>query len=124
MVGAFRILPFADEELPDQLLDALLERRSSLPTAWVGPRACDQAAVRAQQRVGLHQEARPAGLGNARLTAASRTRSAGLSLGRPTCRRSMVVGGRAPGYPGLGGVAAGQQDEQLERAAERQVGEP
>jgi hypothetical protein len=44
----------------DQLLDAVVERRSSLSTARVGPRACDEAAVPAQQRLGLDEEARPA----------------------------------------------------------------
>jgi hypothetical protein len=47
----------------DQLLDVVVERRSSLSSARVGPCARDESPVPAQQRLGLHQEARPAGSG-------------------------------------------------------------
>jgi hypothetical protein len=72
----------------DQLLDAVVERRSSLSTAWVGPGAGNQAPMPAQQRLWLHEEARPAGAGQHRLTAASSARSPGSSLGRGGWRRS------------------------------------
>jgi hypothetical protein len=43
---------------------------------------------------------RPRSLGRTRLTAASRARSAGSSLGREVCRRSTRAGGGAPRSPG------------------------
>jgi hypothetical protein len=45
----------------DQLLEVLVELRSARSTAGIGPGACDQAAVPAQQCLRLDQEARPAG---------------------------------------------------------------
>jgi hypothetical protein len=48
-------------EADDELLDAVVERRSPLSMTRVGPGACNEAAVPAQQRLGLHEEARPAG---------------------------------------------------------------
>src|SRR4029453_17895411 len=44
----------------DQLLNAVVEWRSSLSTPRVGPGARDEAAVPAQQRLRLDEEARPA----------------------------------------------------------------
>jgi hypothetical protein len=60
LVNPVGVLP---GQADDQLLDALVERRSSLSTARVGPRARDEAAVPAQQRLGLDEEARPASSG-------------------------------------------------------------
>lgn len=45
----------------DQLLHVLVERRTPASTMRVGPCSGDQAAVPAQQRHGLDQEAGPAG---------------------------------------------------------------
>jgi hypothetical protein len=45
----------------DQLLDVLVELRPPLAKARVGPRACDQAPVPAQQRLRGNEEAGPAG---------------------------------------------------------------
>jgi hypothetical protein len=42
---------------------AVVERRAPLPTTRGGPRACNEAAVPAQQRLRVDLEARPAGLG-------------------------------------------------------------
>jgi hypothetical protein len=110
-------------ETDDQLLDVMVERRSPLSMTRVRPGARDEAAVPAQQRLGLHEEARPAG-----------------PRQRPANRREQgTVGGLEPGtcdlaaqdcelvaeYQDLqilGGLAAGQQHQQLDGAAERQVG--
>jgi hypothetical protein len=45
----------------DQLLDILVERWPPLSPASVGPGAGDEVAVPAQERLRLHEEARPAG---------------------------------------------------------------
>jgi hypothetical protein len=45
----------------DQLLCMFVQRWSPASTMWVGPRAGDQASMPAQQRVGLDEEAGPAG---------------------------------------------------------------
>jgi hypothetical protein len=47
----------------DRLLHVLVERRAAWATAGIGPGADDQAAVPAQQRLGLDQGARPGGPG-------------------------------------------------------------
>jgi hypothetical protein len=47
----------------DQLLHLLVQRWPARPAVRVGPGAGDQAAVPAQQRLRLYEEARPAGLG-------------------------------------------------------------
>jgi hypothetical protein len=75
-------------EPDDQLLHLLVQRRPAGLAVRVGPRASDQPPMPAQQRLGLDEEARPTGSGSTRLTAASRARSAGWSLGRWTWRRS------------------------------------
>ena len=90
----------------------------------VGPTAGDQAPVPAQQGLGLHKEARPAG---------SRQHPADRGQQRP-------ISGLQPGtwdlppqdgqlmaedeeLQVLGGVAAGEQHEQLDGATPRNVGE-
>jgi hypothetical protein len=74
----------------DELLDLLVELGSARSAVGIGPGAGEEPSVPAQERLGLHKEARPAGAGNTRLTQASRARSAGWSLGRATWRRSIV----------------------------------
>jgi hypothetical protein len=107
----------------DELVDAVVERWSPLSMTRVGPRACDEAAVPAQQRLGLHEEARPA---------SPRQRAADRSQQRP-------IGGLQPGSWNLaaehgelvtqdkdlkilGGVTAGELGEELDVAAQCQVG--
>jgi hypothetical protein len=102
-------------------LHVLVERWSAGLAVRISPRAGDQPPVPAQQRVGLDDEARPAGPGQ---DAADREQ-------RP-------VGGLEPWSWGLaaqdgelvaehqdlkvfGGVAAGEQHERLDGAAHREV---
>jgi hypothetical protein len=108
----------------DELLEVVGERRPSRAGARVSPAPADQAPVPAQQRLGPHEEARPA---------ASRRHLADRGQQRP-------VSGLQPGTCGLatqhgrvvaehqdlevlGSIAAGQQHQQLDRAAQGQVGE-
>src|SRR6266540_2494151 len=72
----------------DQLLRFLVGWWSPWPAVRVGPGAGDQPPAPAQQRVGVDEEARQRARGSARLSAASRARSAGWSLGRAICRSS------------------------------------
>jgi hypothetical protein len=65
----------------DQLLQLMVEWRLACSAVRVGPRARDEAAVPAQQRLGLDEEARPAG---ARQCPAE-------------CREQGAVGGLEPG---------------------------
>jgi hypothetical protein len=74
----------------DQLLQLLVELRSPCCVVWVGPGARDEAAVPAQQRLGLDKKQDQRERGRARLNAASGARSAGWGLGRATRRRSTV----------------------------------
>lgn len=60
LVAPGRVLPGQPD---DQLLCLLVQRWPTRPTARVGPGVGDQAPVPAQQGLGLHGEARPAGPG-------------------------------------------------------------
>jgi hypothetical protein len=90
----------------------------------VGPRPGDQSPMPTQQRVGLHQEAGPAG---------SREDAADLGEQRPIGRLQLgtwdlsaqdgELVAQHEDLQVLGGLATSQQHEQLDRAAERQVGE-
>jgi hypothetical protein len=63
-------------------------------------------------------------LGSTRLTAASSARSLGLSLDRVLCRRSTAsLVAQDDDLKILGSVTASEQREQLDGAAQRQVGE-
>jgi hypothetical protein len=74
----------------DQLLDVLIERWTPTPAAGIGPGVGDQAAVPAQQSLGVTRKQDQWDLGSTRLIAASRARSVGSSLGRWTWRRNTV----------------------------------
>jgi hypothetical protein len=63
------------------LLDVVVKRRPPHSTMWVGPRACDEPAVPAQQRLGLHEEARPAGSGQCPADGAKKGAVGGLEPG-------------------------------------------
>ena len=91
-------------EADDELLDVLVQRRSSVLTARVGPCARHEATVPAQQRLGFHEQARPAGAGQC-----------------PAERREQgTVGGLEPGPGDLaaehGELVAQHQDLQTPRA--------
>jgi hypothetical protein len=65
----------------DQLLDVLVERGSPCAAIWVGPGARDEAAVPAQRRLGLDQEARPVGPGQDAADGGQQRPVGGLELG-------------------------------------------
>jgi hypothetical protein len=58
LVAPAGILP---RQANDQLLHALIQRRTARATTWVGPGAGDQAAVPVEEGLGSDEEARPAG---------------------------------------------------------------
>jgi hypothetical protein len=65
----------------DQLLQLLVERWASRSAVRVGPGAGDQSSVPAQQRVGLHKEARPAGAWQCPAERGEQNAVGGLQLG-------------------------------------------
>ena len=107
----------------DQLLDLLIQWRSSRSTR-VGPRAGDQPPMPTQQRVGLDEEARPADSGE---DAADRSEQGAVSRLQPrawnlAAQHTELVA-QHEDLQVLAGVAAAEQGEQLDGAAQRQVGE-
>jgi hypothetical protein len=107
----------------DQLLDLLIQWRSSRSTR-VGPRAGDQPPMPTQQRVGLDEEARPADSGE---DAADRGEQGAVSRLQPrawnlAAQHAELVA-QDEDLQVLAGVAAAEQGEQLDGAAQRQVGE-
>jgi len=108
----------------DQLLHLEVERWPAGVAVRVGPRAGDQAPVPAQQRLGLHEEARPAGPGQHAADRGQQGAVCGLKPGTwdlPVQHRELVAEDEE--LQVLGGVAAGEQHEQLDGASECQVGE-
>jgi hypothetical protein len=106
------MLPGQPEE---QLLDVLIERRSPGSGVRVGPRAGDQPPMPAQQRLRSHEEARPT---------RSRQDAADRGAQGPVGRLQSETWGLAAQEQELwvvGGVAAGEQREQLDGAAQCQV---
>jgi hypothetical protein len=90
----------------------------------IGPRAGDQAAVPAQQRLGLDEEAGPAGPGQDAADGGERRPVGGLELGSwSLAAKHSEPMAQNEDLKILGGIAAGQEGEQLDGAAQRQVGE-
>ena len=108
----------------DQLLDVLVELWSPLATARVGPRACDEAPVPAQQRLGGGEEAGPAGSGEDPADRGQQGAVGGLEPGTwgLAAQHTKLVA-QHEDLQVLGGVAAGEHREQPDGAAERRVGE-
>jgi hypothetical protein len=108
----------------DQLLNVVVHRRSSWFAAWVGPGAGDHAPVPTQPRLGLDEEARPAGSGQ---DAADGREQGPVGRLQPGSRRLAAQDDELVAQDEeleiFGGVATGELGEQLNRAAERQVGE-
>jgi len=108
----------------DQPLDVLIERRSPCSGVRVGPGASDQAAVPAQQGLRLDEEARPAGL---REHAADRGEQGPVGGLQPEACDVAVEHGQLVAQHQdlkvLGGITASEQCEQLDGAAQRQIGE-
>jgi hypothetical protein len=65
----------------DQLLDVLIQRRPPASTMRVGPSARDEAPMPAQQRLGLDEEAGPAGSGQDAADRGEQGAVGGLELG-------------------------------------------
>jgi hypothetical protein len=108
----------------DQLLQLLVERRPSWPAVRIGPGAGDQPPMPAQQCLGLDEEARPAAARQCPAERGEQGAVGGLEPG--ACDLAAEHGELVAQHQYLqvlGGVAASQQDQQLDRAAERQVGE-
>jgi hypothetical protein len=72
----------------DQLLHVLVKRWPAGLAVRVGPGAGDQSAVPAQQRLGLDEEAGPAGSGERAADGGKEGSVGGSSLGLGTWRRS------------------------------------
>jgi hypothetical protein len=108
----------------NQLLDVLVQRRSPRSTVWVGPGARDEAAVPAQQGLRLHQEAGPAGTGQDAADGGEQSPVGGFQLGSwGLAAEDSELVAQDEDLEILGGIAAGEEDEQLDGAAQRQVGE-
>ena len=112
------------DETDDQLLDVVVKRWSPLSMMRVDPSPRDEAAVPAQQCSGFTKEARPA---PSRQCPADRReqRTVGgfqpRTLDLTTQHRELMA--EHQDLQILGGLAAGQQHQQLDGAAERQGGE-
>jgi len=108
----------------DQLLDFRVERRSPASTTGIGPGAGDQAAVPAQQRLRLDQEAGPAGPWQQAADGGEQGAVGGFELGSwELAAQDGELVAQGQELQVLGGVAAGEQREQLDAAAQREVGQ-
>jgi hypothetical protein len=90
----------------------------------VGPGTGDQTAVPAQQRLGLDQEARPAGPWQDAADRGEQGSVGGLEPGpRGLAAQHGELVPQDQDLKVLGGVTAGEQGEQLDGAAQREVDE-
>jgi hypothetical protein len=121
LVAPAGILP---GQADNQLLRILIEQWTPGSTTGIGPCTGDQAAVPAQEGLGLDDEAGPAGPGQ---RAADRGEQGPVGGFQPGSRGLAVEHGELVAQyqdlQVLGGVAAGQQHEQADQAAQREVGE-
>jgi hypothetical protein len=120
LVAPARVLP---RQADDQLLDVLVERGSPGSASWVGPGARDEAAVLAQQGPRLDEEAGPA---SPRQRAADRSQQGPIGRLQPGTWSLAAEHGELVAQDKdlkvLGGVTAGELGEELDGAAQRQVG--
>jgi hypothetical protein len=111
-------------QVDDQLLHLLVQRWPARPAVQVGPGADDQAAVPAQQRLRLHKAARPARPGQ---HAADRGQQRPVGGLQPESWDLAAQDGELVAehqdLKVFGAIAAGRQPEQLDGAAQREVGE-
>jgi hypothetical protein len=107
-------------EADDQLLEVLVERGSPRATTGVGPGARDEAAVPAQQGLWLDQEAGPAGSGQDAADGGEQGPVGGFELGpwSLAAEHGELVA-QDEDLKILGGIAAGEQGEQPDGAAQR-----
>jgi hypothetical protein len=121
LVAPGRVLPGQSH---DQLLDLLVQRWPAHFPARVGPRPGDQPPMPPQQRLRPDEEARPAG---PRENTAEHGQQRPIGRLQPGARGLAVQHGQLMAehqdLQVLGGVAAGQQHQQLDGAAQGQVGE-
>jgi hypothetical protein len=108
----------------DQLLHPLVHRWSSGLVVRVGPGTGDQASVPAQQRLRRDEEAGPVGPGQDAADRGQQRPVSGLELGS-WCLASEhgELVAQNEDLQILGGIAAGEQGEQPDGAAQRQVSE-
>jgi hypothetical protein len=119
LVAPARVLP---GQTDDQLLHLLVQRWPADPV-WVGPRAGNQAPMPAQQRLWRHEEARPAGAGQHPADGGEQRPIGGLQPGtRGLAAQHRELVAQHQDLQVVGGVAAGQQHQQLDGATQRQVG--
>jgi hypothetical protein len=108
----------------DQLLDVGIQLRPARCTMGIGPGPCDQPPMPAQQRLWRDEEAGPTGWGQ---DAADRGEQGTVgwfqlgSWGLSSEDGELVA--QDKDLQVLGGVAAGEQGDQLDGAAQDQVGE-
>jgi len=111
-------------EADDQLLDVAVQEWPAGLAVRVGPGTGDQSSVPAQQGLGRDEEARPAG---SRKHAADRGQQGPVGALEPGSWGLAAEHGELVAQDEdlqvLGGVAAGEQGEQLDGAAQREVGE-
>ena len=118
LIAPARVLPGQPD---DQLLDLRVQRWPADPV-WVGPRTGDQPPMPAQQRLGLDQEARPMSPGQDATDRGKQRPVGGLQPGTWSLAaqdRELVA--QHQDLEVLGGVAAGEQREQLDGATQREV---
>jgi hypothetical protein len=121
LVTPARILP---GQADDQLLDILVQWWPTGLTMRVGPRAGDQASVPTQQRLRPDEEARPAGPGQYAAGRGKQRPVGKLELGSwDLAAQHGELVAEHQDLKVLGGFAAGEQHEQLEGAAHREVRE-
>jgi hypothetical protein len=108
----------------DQLLGLLVQRWPARPAVRVGPGAGDQPPVPAQQRLRLHEEARPAGPGQ---HAADRGQQRPVGGLQPESWDLAAQDGELVAeHQDLkvgGAITTSEQGEELDGAAQREVGE-
>jgi hypothetical protein len=109
---------------PARLYHVLVQRWSAGLGSAGGPGAGHQASVPAQQRLRPDEETGPAGSGHPRLMAASQGSVGGPESGssRLAAQHTELVA-QDEDLQILGGVVIGEQGEELDGAAQRQVGE-
>jgi hypothetical protein len=121
LIAPARIFPGQPD---DQLLYIWVQRRPPGLAVRVGPCAGDQPPVPAQQRVGLHEKARPAFSGQRAAEGGEQGPVGGLQPGTwgvPTQGGELVA--QDEDLQVLAGVAAAEQGEHLNGAAQREGGE-
>jgi hypothetical protein len=121
LVAPTRVLP---GQTNDQPLDILVQWRPAYLAMRVGPGAGHEPPVPAQQRLGRDEEARPAGPGEHATDRGEQGPVVGPSLGRGALAAEHgELLAQDEDLKVLSSVTASKQHEQLDGAAQREVGE-